>query len=236
MNSSIASSVGPLLGSLAAAVGLMLWRQRLPAAILRQRRNQSTRITTAQSKAGEESLIPSSTNLSWDARSHSSFGEASYISDSPISDSPKVSIIVAARNEALNLPVLLASLTDLNYRGAEVIVVDDQSTDDTNAVAQSFKPAFARAMKTLQVIPGKQRPSGWMGKQWACAQGAEVATGELLLFTDADTVHAPNGLQTVVAELLRRRCAMVSVPPYHQTNKLWEEPLGSFSPYITCYR
>ncbi len=104
---------------------------------------------------------------------------------------PSLSVIVPARNEAANLGVLLPSLAALRYPGRyEVIVVDDGSADGTAAVAAGFG---------ARVVPAGALRSGWLGKPHACHQGAQAAGGEWLLFTDADTVHAPDGPAGAVA-------------------------------------
>lgn len=108
-----------------------------------------------------------------------------------IGDLPKLSFIVPARNEAHNLRRLLPSLQVIRYPGpVELIVVDDQSNDGTGAIAQEFG---------AKVIRIDDLPPGWLGKPHASHLGAQAATGEWLLFTDADTVHNPDGPAAVVA-------------------------------------
>jgi len=98
---------------------------------------------------------------------------------------PSLSIIVPARNEAANLPRLLSSLNAIRYPGPyEVIVVDDNSCDQTACLAEQ---AGARVIRLDHL------PDGWLGKPYACHQGAQAARGEWLLFTDADTVHSVGG-------------------------------------------
>ena len=110
-------------------------------------------------------------------------------------DAPFVSVIVPARNEALNIEACVGSLTASRYPAFEVIVVDDESEDGTGRLARSLSPGNARR---LHVIDGEELPPGWLGKPWACRQGAAAAAGELLLFTDADTVHGPELLGRAV--------------------------------------
>ena len=104
---------------------------------------------------------------------------------------PSLSIIVPARNEARNLERLLPTLTAIRYPGSwELIVVDDSSTDETTAVAAA---AGARVIRVPTL------PPGWLGKPHACHQGVALASGEWLLFTDADTAHSPDGPASAVA-------------------------------------
>jgi len=111
--------------------------------------------------------------------------------DEPV-DWPRVSIVVPARDEAARLPALLRSLQVLDYPDYAVIVVDDESHDDTVAVA---------AREGARVVRGTPLPDGWTGKSHACQQGATASDGALLLFTDADTVHEPASLRSAVAYL-----------------------------------
>ncbi len=103
---------------------------------------------------------------------------------------PSLSIIVPARNEAENLHHLLPSLKAVQYAGQiEVIVVDDNSEDETAVIAQSYD---------TKVIRLTELPPGWMGKPHAMCHGAAAAKGDWLLFTDADTIHAPFGPEEAV--------------------------------------
>jgi hypothetical protein len=132
---------------------------------------------------------------------------------------PTVSIIVPARNEATNLPALLASLARLEPAPLEIIVVDDDSSDGTGELARR---AGARVVR-----PGP-RPAGWLGKPWACAAGAAVARGDWLLFTDADTVHAPDSLATAAGAAATTGAGLVSVVPAHVAVAPWEHLQGVF--------
>ncbi len=133
---------------------------------------------------------------------------------------PKVSVIVPARNEEENLPTLLRSLQALDYPDYEIIVVDDRSSDRTAEIAQSYD--------RVRLIRGVDRPTDkrWGGKQWACQQGANVASGEILLFTDADTDHAPDSMRRAVPQLLGSGAGLLSALPYHANPKIWERLLG----------
>jgi len=136
---------------------------------------------------------------------------------------PKASILIPARNEAANLPRLLESLQRLDYPDREVIVVDDQSSDGTAEVAARFG---------ARVIQGQPLPPGWNGKNWACHQAAQAATGDYLLFTDADTEHAPDSLKRAISFFESRKLNLLSAIPWHRAEKFWERLMGPFQALI----
>ena len=122
-----------------------------------------------------------------------------------------------ARDEAHNLPRLLASLARLAPAAHEVIVVDDHSTDGTGELA--------RAAGATVITPPPLAP-GWLGKSWACHAGAQVATGDYLLFTDADTEHGPGALGLALARAATAE--LVSIVPTHRVEAGWEKLQGPF--------
>jgi 4,4'-diaponeurosporenoate glycosyltransferase len=126
---------------------------------------------------------------------------------------------VPARNEAHNLPTLLRSLAALEPPPLEVLVIDDHSTDDTAAVA--------RAHGAIVVEPGP-RPANFVGKPWACLAGARVARGRYLLFTDADTQHAPDSLVHALRALIEANAGLLSLVPTHRIEAGWEKLQGIF--------
>lgn len=116
---------------------------------------------------------------------------------------PSLSIIVPARNEAHNLRVLLPSLQAVCYPGElEIIVVDDNSEDETAVIAQSYGARLIR----LQELP-----PGWMGKPHAMCHGAAAARGDWLLFTDADTIHGSHSPAQAVQYALDNQLDGVSL-------------------------
>jgi len=98
---------------------------------------------------------------------------------------PSLSIVVPARDEQRSIERCIRSLVAQRGVDAEVIVVDDGSTDATPAILARLALEFP----ALRVVAGDALPGGWVGKPWACAQGARRARGEWLLFTDADSCH-----------------------------------------------
>jgi chlorobactene glucosyltransferase len=136
---------------------------------------------------------------------------------SPISGIP-VTVIVPARNEAETIETVVRSILGSVYRPVELLVVDDRSTDATAATVERLAAADAR----VRLVRGAPLPDGWYGKPWACAQGARAAAGHLLLFTDADTRHAPELLGRAVAALHRERADLVTVAPRQLCLGFWE--------------
>ena len=142
---------------------------------------------------------------------------ADYSADAP-ADAPPVSVIVPARNEAHNIARCVRSILDTSYPLSELIVVDDHSTDGTADRARSAADGDAR----LRIIENDPLPEGWFGKQWACFTGARHATGELLLFADADTAHAPDLLPRLVAAQRDMRADLISVAGRQELGSFWE--------------
>lgn len=135
---------------------------------------------------------------------------------------PFVSIIVPARNEEENIEACLSSLCASEYPRFEVLVVDDRSLDRTPEVVEGVSPGNARR---LTLIRGKPVPDGWFGKPWACFQGAESARGDLLLFTDADTIHHPLLLSQTVGGLIEEDADVYTVIGRQVMGSFWEKLL-----------
>src|SRR5687767_255648 len=117
----------------------------------------------------------------------------------PAETGPPVSIIVAARNEESGIEQGLRSLLQLDYPALEIIVVNDRSTDRTGAILDRM----AQANPRVAVVHLSNLPEGWLGKNYALYSGASRATGDLLLFTDADIVFQPTTLRRAVTYLER---------------------------------
>ena len=108
---------------------------------------------------------------------------------------PKVSIVVAGRDEEAAIEAAMGSLMALDYPALEVVAVDDRSTDATPAILDRIAAAHPR----LQVVHVAELPAGWLGKNNALHQGASRAHGDYLLFMDADVALEPTTLKRAIA-------------------------------------
>eukprot|EP01012_Entosiphon_sulcatum_P056803 TRINITY_DN80501_c0_g1_i1.p1 TRINITY_DN80501_c0_g1~~TRINITY_DN80501_c0_g1_i1.p1 ORF type:complete len:419 (+),score=57.06 TRINITY_DN80501_c0_g1_i1:27-1283(+) len=133
----------------------------------------------------------------------------------------KVSIVIPAYNEEADilncLEAIAASTTSPNV---EVVVIDDKSTDRTLEIVQQMSRIDTR----IRGVAGADRPADfpWRGKNWACAQGAEHATGDLLLFLDADVQLKPFAIETAAAQLQLEGIGWISLYPRIRYSCFWE--------------
>ena len=134
--------------------------------------------------------------------------------------STHVSMLIPARNEAAVIGDTVRALLAQQDVDLEVIVLDDQSDDGTANLARAAAANDAR----LQVINGEPLPKGWLGKNWACHQLAQAATGQVLIFTDADVCWHPGALAALLDEMRRSGADLLSIWPTQQT-ETWGERL-----------
>jgi chlorobactene glucosyltransferase len=133
----------------------------------------------------------------------------------------RVSILVPARNEERCIGECVGSLLAQDYPDYEVLVLDDSSTDRTGAIVAEMMAAAGKAEHRL--IEGAPLPEGWGGKNWACHQLSQAATGDWLLFTDADTVHSAGAVSAAVAMAVETRADLFSAWPRLITVTLGEK-------------
>jgi glycosyltransferase involved in cell wall biosynthesis len=133
--------------------------------------------------------------------------------ENEVNENTKVSVIIPARNEAHNLPYLLASLKEQTYKPCEIIVVDDMSSDETYETAESFG---------VKVIKNTELPENWTGKSWALWNGVKESSGDILVFFDADVRLAKKALETLL-DARAKSGGAISVVPYHKTEKFYEK-------------
>lgn len=141
-------------------------------------------------------------------------------SQRPASSFQLISVLIPARDEVAVIGDTVRRMLAQTYPRFELLVLDDHSTDGTAEVARIAAGGDAR----LRVIAGAALPAGWGGKNWACHQLAEAAQGDWLLFTDADTIWAPDALTAVAAEAERSRADLLTVWPT-QLAVTWPERL-----------
>ncbi|HEV8191332.1 MAG TPA: glycosyltransferase [Ktedonobacterales bacterium] len=137
----------------------------------------------------------------------------------PVTSLPRVSVLIPARNEAATISACVASLLDQEFPDTEVIVLDDGSTDGTGQQLDALSARYPR-LKVFHTTGDP--PAGWTGKCYACQRLAEQATGDWLLFTDADTIHASQSIMQGITLATRLDASLVSAFPYQQA-KTWSE-------------
>jgi len=133
-------------------------------------------------------------------------------------DCPRISILFAARDEAAKLPAAVASLLALDYPNYEVIAVDDRSEDATGSILDDFAKRDAK----LKVIHVAELPSRWLGKPHALDMAYRQATGEWLIFTDADVQFAPDLLRRAMALAAQQHCDHLTLLAGLDLRGFWE--------------
>jgi chlorobactene glucosyltransferase len=122
---------------------------------------------------------------------------------------PLVSILIPARNEADNIRKCVRSLLKQDYPNTEIIVLNDNSSDDTALIVEKL----AAGNSNLKLINGKPLKPGWLGKCYACYQLAKYAKGEYLVFTDADTFHLKNSVSSAIGCMASNKLDVLSAIP-----------------------
>ncbi len=133
----------------------------------------------------------------------------------------RVSIVIAARNEASDLGATLDAVLAQDYPDFEVIVVEGGSTDGTRAIAAARAPR-------VRVVDESPLPPGWVGKNWACWTGAMASTGDWLLFLDADVRLEPAAVRTFLEWTVGERADLASLGPSVEMVGFWERVILPF--------
>ena len=131
---------------------------------------------------------------------------------------PAVSVLVPARNEAAAIEPCVRAILASRDVDLEVVVLDDASTDGTDAIVRQLAEQDAR----VRLIRGRPLPSGWCGKQHACAQLAEAATHETWVFLDTDVLLSTDAVGRCVAFLDASQASLVSGFPRQMTGSFLE--------------
>lgn len=140
------------------------------------------------------------------------FREFRFLPDGTPSENLSVSIIIPVRNEAHNISNLLKDLLSQNCKIKEIICVDDGSDDGSREIIRSFPVIYKRNEKL---------PEGWKGKSWACQTGASEASGDILIFIDADVRLAKDAIAALLYAHENTKLP-ISVQPYHVVKKPYE--------------
>jgi chlorobactene glucosyltransferase len=138
---------------------------------------------------------------------------------------PFVSIIVPARNEERNIRRCVESLLEQDYDNYEVIVVDDGSSDCTPRILDELIASHPRGDRLYVLRLRDELPQGWAGKPHAIHKGTQEAHGEWLLFTDADTWHAPNALRSSLAQAIEERADLLTLGSTQELPTFWDKVL-----------
>lgn len=148
--------------------------------------------------------------------------------DSRRTTGPVVSLLIPARNEERTIERVVTSLLAQEYPHIELIVLDDNSTDRTGEILSELSRGGSR----LRVIDGRPLPPGWIGKNWACHQLAEAASGDILLFVDADTDHEPTAVAGIVDAFDQTGADLLSAVPRQITRSPVERLVVPMAPFL----
>lgn len=127
---------------------------------------------------------------------------------------PRVSVIIPARDEERTIERTVRAFLAQTYPELEIIVVNDRSVDRTGEILAG--------VGGITVVDNEEPPAGWLGKPWALHQGSRRATGELLLFVDADVIYAPDAITAAVARKETSGVALLALFPRLETHGFWE--------------
>jgi len=122
---------------------------------------------------------------------------------------PRVSVILPARNEEKYISKCLETLSTQDYNDFEIIAIDDSSEDKTGEIIEEFAEKDSKIIH----VTAREKPENWMGKNWACMEGFKKATGDLMLFTDADTKFKKNVITLAVSHLQSENLDALTVIP-----------------------
>ncbi|GAC1461613.1 MAG: hydroxychlorobactene glucosyltransferase CruC [Ktedonobacteraceae bacterium] len=146
---------------------------------------------------------------------------------------PLVSILVPARDEAQSIERCVRSLVAQAYEQLELLVLDDHSSDATATIVQQIINELpVQQQGRLRLLQGETLPSGWGGKNFACHQLAQQASGDYLFFTDADTFHEPKLVASVLTCMQSRNVSLLTAQPTYELASLGERlvvPLLTFT-------
>ncbi len=132
----------------------------------------------------------------------------------------KISVCIPARNEEANITRILTSVCEQTYSDFELLVLDDYSSDRTPELIDSAKHSYPHLIVN---VPAREKPADWLGKPWACQQLADNATGDLILFADADTRFYPNMLTQIANAFHDNQLDLITIWPEQEMKSFWEK-------------
>ncbi|MET3730013.1 cellulose synthase/poly-beta-1,6-N-acetylglucosamine synthase-like glycosyltransferase [Fictibacillus halophilus] len=147
------------------------------------------------------------------------------------SHSERVAVFVPMRNEEKNVAGLVATLKGLTYRSISFTILDDHSDDDTYNSLLKHIDNDSR----FSVLQGKELPSGWAGKVHACHQLSQSATGDYLLFIDADVRLHPHTIETSLALLKKRKASLLSGFPKFPVTLFFEKLIVPLQHFVILF-
>ena len=147
--------------------------------------------------------------------------------DGPPSPAPKLSVLVAAKDEESNIEACIESLLNQDYPDFEIVAIDDRSSDATPEILARLErqsaSRFRQSPNRLRVITVTSLPGGWQGKSHAMHKGVALCTGEWLLFTDADCrFTSRNALSMAMRDVIETYTEFLSITPFLETLTAWE--------------
>ena len=131
---------------------------------------------------------------------------------------PKVSIIVPARNEEKYIGKCLTSLLEQDYPTFEILAVNDLSSDMTGQIMNEYRVKDSKRISVINIV---RKPDDWVGKNWACYQGYLKSSGEVLIFTDADTVYSRHTVSLAVGQLIEQNLDALTARPTLLLKSVW---------------
>ena len=135
-----------------------------------------------------------------------------------------ISVLIPARNEEDKIGSCLKSLICQTYVNLEIIVLNDNSSDGTAQIVHQFAKNDSR----VSLINGEELPLGWGGKNWACHQLCIAASGEYILFLDADTIFEKNTIESALQESIDNDVDLLTLIPKRSTATILETAMFPF--------
>tara|TARA_B100000029_G_scaffold516809_1_gene634746 strand:- start:9106 stop:10266 length:1161 start_codon:yes stop_codon:yes gene_type:complete len=141
-----------------------------------------------------------------------------------LNSSPLISILIPARNEEKSILRCLNSLINQNYKNTEVLILNDNSTDNTYNVIKNF----IKNKKNISLLNGASLPKNWIGKHWACEQLSKKAKGEYILFLDADTAIKDDTILNAINQMEIQKADLLTTIPKKKPRCIAEKLLFPF--------